>query len=602
MIKSEKLEIIIYNKQLKHYNQYFSDRLLKQGDKIVIDLYMLTEHSKQKIDVMCDICGNEKNMNYKDYKRITNDLKEKYYCKKCKWIKTKETNMNKYGCENVFQNNEIKEKIKITNIEIFGVDHPLKNESVKQKRKETNTNKFGFEHHLQNKEILSKLQHTNILKYGNKCSLINDEVKLKTTQTNLEKYGVDIPLKNKTIIEKLIQTNNIRYGDNSPLQNVDIHNKSVDTLFENYGVSNPLKSEYIKDKVKKTKINNLFKKYENLDIININYDTHEYEFKCDCNKEHNFLISSNLLYNRLKIKTILCTICNQINSYNNSGMQIQLYEYIKNNYDKEILINNRNIINPHELDIYLPELKLAFEFNGLFWHNELNKDNNYHYNKTEICEAQGIHLIHIYEDDWIYKQEIVKSRILNLLGKNVIKLYARKCIIKECNNSEIRDFLNTNHLQGFVGSQFKLGLYYNNELVSLMIFGKQRKPLGSKNKDDIFEMLRFCNKINTTVVGGANKLFNYFVKNYKPKEVISYADRSWSQGNLYKVLGFEYMDKTKPNYYYIVDGIREYRFNYRKDILIKQGFEQYKSEHEIMLERKIYRIYDSGSLKYIYKI
>ena len=135
-----------------------------------------------------------------------------------------------------------------------------------------------------------------------------------------------------------------------------------------------------------------------------------------------------------------------------------------------------------------------------------------------------------------------------------------------------------------------------------MTFGEQRKSMGLKSKNNGYELLRFCNKLNTSVIGGADKLFKYFIKNYKPKEVISYADRSWSQGDLYKKLGFNFVRKTPPNYYYIIGNKKYYRFNFRKDKLIREGFDSLKSEHEIMLERKIYRIYDSGSLKMKYNI
>ena len=134
-----------------------------------------------------------------------------------------------------------------------------------------------------------------------------------------------------------------------------------------------------------------------------------------------------------------------------------------------------------------------------------------------------------------------------------------------------------------------------------MTFGKLRKALGNKNKENHYELLRFCNKINTNIVGGASKLFKYFVNNYKPLEITTFADRCWSNGNLYKELGFEFISKTSPNYYYVVDGVRKHRFNFRKDKLIKEGFDPNKTERDIMLERKIYRIYDSGNLKFIFK-
>jgi len=284
-------------------------------------------------------------------------------------------------------------------------------------------------------------------------------------------------------------------------------------------------------------------------------------------------------------------------------MENQLKEFIKNNYKLNIIDKSRNIIHPYELDIYIPDLKIAFEFNGLYWHNELYKDKKYHLNKTELCEKNGIQLIHIYEDDWLYKQDIVKSIILNKLGKSINKIYARKTEVRDItDNKLVREFLDKNHLQGFIGSSVKLGLFINNELVSLMTFGKRRVTMGKKgtNEDD-YELLRFCSKLNTNIIGGANKLFKYFVKNHKPKEITTYADRSWSNGNLYKQMGFNYEGKTEPNYYYIIDRIKHYRFNFRKDKLIKEGFDPFSTERQIMLDRKIYRIYDSGNLKYTYE-
>jgi hypothetical protein len=131
-----------------------------------------------------------------------------------------------------------------------------------------------------------------------------------------------------------------------------------------------------------------------------------------------------------------------------------------------------------------------------------------------------------------------------------------------------------------------------------MTFGKKRKIMGSKHEINKYELLRFCNKLYTNVVGGASKLFKYFIRNYKYDEILTYADRSWSKGELYEKLGFNFISKTVPNYYYVVNSIRQYRFNYRKNILVKEGFNPSLTEHEIMLERNIYRIYDSGNLKY----
>ena len=215
-----------------------------------------------------------------------------------------------------------------------------------------------------------------------------------------------------------------------------------------------------------------------------------------------------------------------------------------------------------------------------------------------MCESKGIHLIHIFEDEWVNNKDIVKSRLKNLFKLTDNKVYGRKCIIKEVNTKDKTKFLNDNHIQGTIGSKVNLGLYYNDDLVSIMTFGKGRVVMnGVKNE---WELLRFCNKINHSVIGGASKLFKHFIKNYNPNQLISYADRRWSQGNLYNQLGFNKTHNSTPNYFYVVNNEREHRFKYRKNLLVESGFDIKKTEREIMYDRGIYRIYDCGNLVYIY--
>lgn len=266
----------------------------------------------------------------------------------------------------------------------------------------------------------------------------------------------------------------------------------------------------------------------------------------------------------------------------------------------EIKTNDRKLLSDgKELDIYVPSKNIAIEFDGLYWHNEIRKpDKTYHLNKTIECSNNGIRLIHIFEDEWLYKKEIVKSRLNIILGIGVDKIFARKCEIKEVDSKVCKSFLEQNHIQGGINSSIRYGLYYGGELVSVMTFCKPRKNLGQNNNSGEYELLRFCNKLNTTVIGGASKLFNHFVNEYNPYIVITYADRRWNTGNVYENMGFEFTHFSEPNYYYIIGQQRYNRFNFRKDILIKQGFDSNKSEHEIMLERGIYRIYDCGCLCY----
>lgn len=292
-----------------------------------------------------------------------------------------------------------------------------------------------------------------------------------------------------------------------------------------------------------------------------------------------------------------CPKCGNIISKNEN----ELFEFIKLNYKDGIIRGDRKILNGKEIDIYLYDINLGIEFNGLLWHSDKYKDINYHIDKTNNCSIKNTRLVHIFEDEWINKKEIVKSRLLNIIGKIPNKIYARKCIIKEVSSKECSEFLDKNHIQGKLGAKIKLGLYFENELVSIMTFGNLRRNLGQISKEGSYELLRFCNKLNTNVIGGASKLFKYFLKKYNPEKIISYADRRWSQGDLYYKLGFNFVENTQPNYFYTKGIFRENRFKYRKSELIKNGFDICKTENQIMKERGYYRIYDCGTLKFEWK-
>ena len=211
-----------------------------------------------------------------------------------------------------------------------------------------------------------------------------------------------------------------------------------------------------------------------------------------------------------------------------------------------------------------------------------------------MCENHEIQLIHIWEDDWNFKQDIVKSMILNKLNLNQEKIMARKCEIREItDNKLIRKFLDENHLQGFVGSSIKLGLFYKNELVSIILF--------KKTKND-YELSRFVNKLNSNVIGGASKLFKYFIKNYNFDKILTFSNNSYSNGNLYKILNFKKTKKILPDYSCVIDGKRIHKFNFRKNRLKKYFNIENKTEHQICLENGIFRIYDSGKIKWIFNI
>jgi len=600
MIINEKIKIKITEKNIKHFKIKGYDCNLK--DILEIKTEDLNPGSHIKIQVRCDVCENEKELSFQKY--IKNIKNSNFYAcsSKCAQEKVKKTSIKNFGTEYYMQTDEYKKRVIETDNNKYGCHH-TQSDVVKHKQINTLLDKYGVDNYFKSEEF--KKTNSEFLESKGVSNVFQlDEVKEKSKSTCYKKYGVYYSAQYEKVKQKQKQTILEKYGCEFISQNKKIKEKILNTNIKKFGVKNVLLLPENKEKAKlnfqKNFIQDTIKKYKDIKIIDA--DINQKSFKIECIKGHEYIISYKLFYSRNLFNTELCTICNPIEKHI-SGLEFQLLDFITQNYNKEIITNTKKIISPLELDIYLPELKLAFEFNGLFWHNELNKENNYHLIKTEECEKQGIQLIHIYEDDWMYKKEIIKSMILNKIGKTPDKIYARKCIIKEIiDNKLIREFLDKNHIQGFIGSKIKIGLFYNNELVSLMSFGNRRVAMGKKKtNENEYELLRFCNKLNTNIVGGASKLFNYFIKNYNPHEITTYADRSFSQGNLYKQLGFEFSSKTESNYYYIIDYIRYHRFNFRKDILVKQGFDSNKTEHQIMLERNIYRIYDSGNLKFMYK-
>jgi hypothetical protein len=279
-----------------------------------------------------------------------------------------------------------------------------------------------------------------------------------------------------------------------------------------------------------------------------------------------------------------------------SKWEQEIYEYIVS-LGIECEQSNRSILSGKEIDIYIPNLNIGIECNGLKWHSEEFKiDKTYHLWKTNECNKNGVRLIHIFEDEWVFKKNIWQSMLKNLFGLIDTKIYARKCEIREVSPQETRTFLDNNHIQGYSTSKINYGLYYNDELVSLMTFGIPRINMGGKKEDGCYELVRFCNKLDINVIGGASKLFKHFIEVNNPNEIVSYSDKRWSLGNLYSILGFVHDHDSRPNYFYVNNMERLNRFGFRKSVLVNEGYDKDKTEHEIMQERGIYRIYDCGTM------
>ena len=341
------------------------------------------------------------------------------------------------------------------------------------------------------------------------------------------------------------------------------------------------------------------KKIEKIEIKNINLKQSEIEIKFNCCGYTNTFELKNFL--RRKDQE-LCANCQETSI---SKKEKEVAVFVEENYKKEIITSTRQIIKPLELDIYLPDLKLAFEFNGIYWHSGELKTNDYHVKKTELCEAQGIQLIHILESDWEQKQEIVKSKILNLLSLTPTKVFARSCKIQKLENKQKNEFLEANHIQGTCVSSINYGLFQNEDLVAVMTFSKLRNGMSSKTETATHELIRFATKVNTTVTGGFSKLLkNICLLHPEIEEIKTFALRDWSKGNVYERNGFVFSHNSKPNYFYIKRNTKYSRVDFQKHKLKDKltNFDPTKTEIENVLADGFRIFYDSGNKVYKKKV
>lgn len=447
------------------------------------------------------------------------------------------------------------------------------------------------------KELSERKKATNLKRYGSEYIGSSKQLQEKRKKTMLARYNVENPMDVPAFVEKIKTTMMKNHGVENAMHLEKFKKKAMDTNIRNNGTFSLNKQES-RDKRYKVIVKIFLKGYEDTNFIN--YTGNKLEIQCDkCNK--NYIIDRSTFRFRHMNNITTCTHCNPIGVKDSFGEQ-ELKTFITS-LDTAFISNDRNLIAPKELDILIPSKKIAIEYDGLFWHSDKFVESDYHLNKTKMCNTMGYKLLHIFEDEWANKKSIVKSIVKRSLGYVGNRIYGRKCIIKEIDTQTSRTFINKNHIQGYVNSNHKYGLYFNEELVAIMTFGSLRKIMGNISKPNEYEMLRFCSKLDTQVIGGASKLFKHFLRTHNPKKIISYANRRYFDGKMYTSMGMKFIGETKPNYYYY-DGktvTREHRYKYRKDMLVKRGYNKNKSEREIMKNLGYYRIYDCGTYKYEWK-
>jgi len=420
--------------------------------------------------------------------------------------------------------------------------HPMTTTLTRERHKNTIQKKYNVEHALQCKAHLDKAKQTKLSRYGSETFNNLDKAK----QTKLNKYG------------------SATYNG---------HEKRTSMKFQNI-------IKYW------THLTPMFSEIEFTGVSNGQL----YKFQCNvCQYE---------FYRNLDNGYIpRCKVCSmKENSNVQSKGEKDIIEYIRQLTPTTIVERDRVVLNGKELDIYLPDKKLAIEFNGIYWHSESKlKSKTYHLKKSLRCASRGIQLLHIYDYQWNLKQEIVKSLLASKLGCTN-KIFARKCTVKLVSVTLKKHFLNETHIQGTCNSSVNLGLYYNNELVALATFGKSRY-----DKKYEWELLRYSTKLYTTVVGGFSKLIQYFIANYQPKNILTYCDRNTSVGNLYLKTGFKLIGTTNANYFYFKYQSVYSREQFQKHMLLEKltTFDSNLTEYENMQLNGFDRFWDCGNFKFL---
>lgn len=486
-------------------------------------------------------------------------------------------------------------------------------ECTDKKRKATVSRRYGTEddptgqHYVYEKtsESLKKL-------YGVANPMQIDSAKHKAEATNIQRYGVAHYSQTEAFKDKAIATNQAKYDVDWFTQSDKYKEESKSTYQLHYGVDNVAYSKDFLQSIMtdNTKLDKLLQFKENPVEFLQRYD-HKLSLK-ELSKDLGIVDSSaGFLLHKYNVPQDMI-------AYTYSYMEDEVYDFLCTILSKEQIVRNTfRIITPYELDIYIPKYNFAIECNPTSSHNSSigmwRKDDkplspSYHKMKTDLCEKENIFLYHVFGYDWTWHKDIVKSMIANYLGATQTKIYGRKTQMKEVDSKIARQFLDNNHRQGYSNSSIRLGLYYNDELVSLMTFGKPRSTIGtSKGKAEFeYELVRFCNKLNTSVIGGASKLFTYFVKTYNPESIISFSDRAHTKGNLYKILGFEDIRHSTPGYVWVSYKDKAYsRLNAQKSN-IKQFLKDDKidltqTEKEIMEQHNFVQVYDSGTITWLWK-
>lgn len=464
---------------------------------------------------------------------------------------------------------KIIEKRKATNLKKYGVTNPMMLESSKDNRKKVMVERYGVETPFRIPEVRQKIDATNLERYGSKNVMQNAEIRKKNFLTGTRK--------------KLHQ-GILTQGDGDKIIDILLLDYTQDEILSEFQC--PYLAYRSADGIERKYCPDFYIPKDNL-IIEVKS---MYTFMVDL--ENNILKSQTVINHGYRYKFFIVTHQKQILVFD--GETNLITEIIKEIYPDELILTNEYIT-------FLPRKKKLFYIRDITQTNLIQEENDLH---RFLIQKNNVEVksYFFFSDLVTQKKNLVESFLKNLLGFATLKLGARECDIKIVAEEEKKNFLNENHLSGNCRASLNFGLYYKDELVSLMTISKYRRMFKTKTptSEKIYEIVRFCSKKGYSIRGAGSRLFSYFIDNYEFDSVISYSENDYFDGGFYEHLGFLESHKTKSGYYYSDGETRHHRYKFKKNSLVEQGYDKEKTESQIMAELGYAAVYNRGITKWVY--
>ena len=464
-----------------------------------------------------------------------------------------------------------------TMVDRYGQANSAQVPEIRSKQVQTIVERYGVENVAALPETQEKIKRTNVERYGTEWHQLTDVGKQTRAQTNTERYGTASPLASPVVRATLISNHTNKHGVAYPSQRPDVKDKITASVRARYGVDNYAQRHFTAETLAKLEDGEWLR------------DQHSVQQKTLVEIAADIGVDPKTVGTWMKKHSI------EVQRFLHSTGEHEVVEFLTG-IGVSVITGTRQLIPPYEIDIYLPEHNIAIEYCGLYWHSDIHPriGPTYHSTKTDMCDEQGIQLITLFEDEWVNQTDIVKDKLLDIIGMSTAPaIGARKCIVvRDPSLVDVRQLLEANHIQGYGGGSIKYALEHDGKLVAALVV--------KNHQNGTYEISRYAT--TGRVVGGFTRLLQAFMRDYQPRQVYTYADRRWSTGRLYEKTGFTRVRNTRPSYWYLSPRAdhRLHRSHFRHANLAAAlgEYDPSLTEFENCDRNGVLRVWDCGLIRY----